>query len=49
MFDDVNMEIDRVEVIVQFGNFKEIDLIMEYRFFFRKLGLEMEVKIVFDE
>lgn len=49
MFDDVNMEIDRVEVIVQFGNFKEIDLIMEYRFFFKKLGLEMEVKIVFDD
>lgn len=49
MFDDANTEIDRAEAIAQSGNFKEIDSIMEYRSFLRKLGSETEVKTVLDE
>lgn len=49
MFDDANSEIDRAEAIAQSGNFKEIDSIMEYRSFLRKLGSETEVKTVLDE
>lgn len=49
MFDDANSEIDRAEAIAQSGNFKEIDSIMEYRSFLKKLGSETEVKTVLDE
>lgn len=49
MFDDANTEIDRAEAIAQSGNFKEIDSIMEYRSFLKKLGSETEVKTVLDE
>lgn len=49
MFDDANSEIDRAEAIAQSGNFKEIDSIMEYRSFLRKLGSETEVKTVLDD
>lgn len=49
MFDDANTEIDRAEAIAQSGNFKEIDSIMEYRSFLKKLGPETEVKTVLDE
>lgn len=49
MFDEANTEIDRAEAIAQSGNFKEIDSIMEYRSFLKKLGSETEVKTVLDE
>lgn len=49
MFDDANSEIDRAEAIAQSGNFKEIDSIMEYRSFLKKLGSETEVKTVLDD